>query len=521
MRTQSRAILFTMIFSLPRLLCADNVSEQVNRAIAAAEVAMKTGKLVEARLELQKALSLEPRNAKGNLELGLLFGQEGDLTHAEEAFRTAIREAPDWPEAHYNLGLILIADATGKRDWPAAVAEFREAVRLRSDHAEARHWLGTGLSEIGDQEGAIRELRGALAVSSVAPDIHLDLGKALEAAQRSSDAEREYREAVRLRLDYAEAETALGKLLLTAGSYLEAIEHFKRALRSNPDLLAAQYGLARGLLKLGRSAEASLALRQVAILSKKVEQAVRSTRLSNEGLDAAHRGDTKTAINLLRVALDLQPDNALAHYNLGLVLADNGEFVAGTAQVVEAISLAPLEPRFYASLGRVWRQNGDVQHARAAFERTLDLDPANRTALTELTNLPEKSRTVVDDNFLFGAPTNNPETHFAFASLLGSRGDWMGAIGEWLRVLTLQPNNVDARNNLGISYAHLAKDENAELEFRKALAVASDSPGAHFGLAVLEMQQGKKADAAQELREVLRIQPNYPQARNLLSVALR
>ena len=52
----------------------------------------------------------------------------------------------------------------------------------------------------------------------------------------------------------------------------------------------------------------------------------------------------------------------------------------------------------------------------------------------------------------------------------------MGAVGEWLRVLMLQPNNIDARNNLGVSYAHLAKDENAELEFRKALGVGQRLP---------------------------------------------
>jgi Flp pilus assembly protein TadD len=205
-----------------------------------------------------------------------------------------------------------------------------------------------------------------------------------------------------------------------------------------------------------------------------------------------------------------------------LVLADDGEFAGAGAQLVEAISLAPLEQQFYISLGRVWRISSQPQRARLAFERALELDPANTAAAAELRNLPEKSSTTVaEDQFLFGAPVNMPEAHFAFASVLGMRSDWMGAVGEWLRVLAFQPANVGARNNLGVSYAHLARDENAELEFRKALAVANDSPGAHFGLAVIEMQQGKSVDAAQELREVLRIQPNYPQARNLLSAALR
>ena len=518
-RTTFLIQLLMLISPFWSLLAHDGPGE-VNRAIAAAELAMKAGKLVEARIELQKALSQEPRNAKASLELGLLFGQEGNLSAAERAFRIVVGETPSWPEAHYNLGLILIANATGKRDWPTAVVEFREAVRLRPDFAEARQWLGTGLSEIGDQEGAIRELRAALAANGASPEIHLHLGNALEATQKSSEAEREYRDAVRLRPAYVEAEIALGKLLLETGAHLEATEHFKRASRANPDSVAAQYGLAQSLKKDGEPAAASVALRQVALLSRKMEMEVRSNRLSNEGLDAAHQGDTKGAIKLLREALDLMPSNPLAHYNLGLVLADAGELAPAAEQVIEAISLAPLELRFYVSLGRVWRQSGDSQRARAAFNRALALDPANQGAAGELRNLPEKSTAVVENNFLFGATANTLEAHFAFALLLGSRGDWMGAAGEWLRVLTLQPNNVDARNNLGISYAHIGKDENAELEFRKALEVTSDSPGAHFGLAVLAMQRGKKANAAQELREVLRVQPDYPQARNLLAVAL-
>jgi Flp pilus assembly protein TadD len=88
-------------------------------------------------------------------------------------------------------------------------------------------------------------------------------------------------------------------------------------------------------------------------------------------------------------------------------------------------------------------------------------------------------------------------------------------------VLALQPDNVDARNNLGVSYAHLGQDDKAELEFRKALQVSPNSAGAHFGLAVLFLQAGKKAEAVRELRAVIGSQPDYPQAQNLLAAAAK
>jgi Flp pilus assembly protein TadD len=502
--------------------------ETAARAVAAGVEAMRSGHLAEARIEIETALHDQPENAEANLELGLLLGQLGDVSGASEAFRKAVREKPDWPEAHYNLGLIMVADPHSKRDWPSAMAEFREALRLRPSYAEAHHLLGAGLAEAGQREAAITEFRAALAANPNSPEAHLDLGKALETGGDHSAAEHEYRDAIRLRPGYADAEFALGKLLLNgdgkAAGALEAIEHFRHALRTNPDNAAAQYALAKALQLEGRPDEAAIDFREAAALTKRQEDAVRCTRLSNEGLDAAHRGDREAAIRSLREAVDLRPDAAIAHYNLGLVLADRGDLAAGRAQVVEAISLMPLEARFYVGLGRMWKRSGDGQRAAAAFERAAALEPGDPAALNEMGGLagikgPDAINAPDADPYQYGAAADTPDSHFAFATVLARRGDWTGAAGEWLRVLALHEDDVDARNNLGVSYANAGKDDQAELEFHKALQISADSPGAHFGLAILALQRGNKVDAIEELRAVIRVQPDYPKAQSLLTAA--
>jgi Flp pilus assembly protein TadD len=244
-------------------------------------------------------------------------------------------------------------------------------------------------------------------------------------------------------------------------------------------------------------------------------------------LDAAARGDRESAIRKLKEAVALRPDIALPHYNLGLVLADKGDLLTAEEQVIEAISLAPFDPRFYIALGQMWKHSGDSQRAYDALERAALLDPGNSTAAAELRNLKSSGAMTAasskngQDPYRYGAPTDTPAAHFAFATVLARRGDWIGAAGEWLRVLALQPDNLDARNNLGVCYAHIGQDDKAELEFRKALEVSPDSAGAHFGLAVLALQRGDNRAAIRELREVTRIQPNYPQADKLLSDALK
>lgn len=501
-------------------------AQDVDHSVAAGVEAMRAGKLAEARIDFEKVLRNQPQNAEANLQLGLLYGQSGNVTGASAAFRKAIKARPDWPEAHYNLGLTMVSDPHGKRDWPGAMVEFREALRLRPNYAEAHRLLGAGLAETGQNAAAIGEFRAALAANSESPEIHLDLGKALANTGEQAAAEREYREAIRLRAGYADAELELGKLIVSsnkADRILEAIVHFRLALRSDPDSAAAQYALAKALQQQGHSAEAAVAFREAAALTKRQEDAVQCTRLSNEGLDAAHRHDSEAAVRMLREAVDLRPDAAIAHYNLGLVMADGGELAAGVAQVVEAISLAPADARFYSALGQMYKRIGDRRRARAAFERMARLEPENGTATAELINLGKMDAATSiqssGDAYEFGATADTSDAHFAFATVLGRRGDWLDAEGEWLRVLALQPNNEDARNNLGVTYAHLGKDDRAELEFRKALQVSADSAGAHFGLAVLALERGDKTDATEELRAVIRVQPDYPKAQSLLIAA--
>lgn len=500
-------------------------------ALAAGIEAMRSGNVAQARIEFEKAVREKPDSAEANLQLGLLLGQQKNFTQAREAFRNAVELKPDWPEAHYNLGLILIADATGERDWPGAMAEFRTCLRLRPDYAQAHRMLAIGFTETGKPREAIAEFRAALAANPNLADAHLDLGKALEQAGQTATAEQEYREALRLRPRYADAEIALGKLLVkrahVPADFDEAVEHFRRALRIDPDNAAGQYALATALQHQGKKDEAAVAFRQTNALTSRIQEQIQCTHLSNDGLDAAARSDRDAAIRKLKKAVALRPDLALPHYNLGLILADSGDLSTAQQQIIEAISLAPFDPRFYIALGQMWKRSGNSQRAHDAFKRAALLDPGKSSAAAELRNLTSsgaltdtssKSR---QDPYRYGAPTDTPVAHFAFATMLTQRSDWIGAAGEWLRVLALQPDNLDARNNLGVSYAHIGEEEKAELEFRKALQVSPDSAGAHFGLAVLALQHGDNRTAIQELREVTRIQPNYPQAERLLSTALK
>ena len=69
----------------------------------------------------------------------------GKLEEAIAEYREALRLKPDYPEAHANLGNAL--KDQGKLD--EAITECREALRLKPDYAEAHYNLGNALSQPG------------------------------------------------------------------------------------------------------------------------------------------------------------------------------------------------------------------------------------------------------------------------------------------------------------------------------------------------------------------------------------
>src|SRR5262249_57946572 len=82
----------------------------------------------------------------------------GDARRAEGCCRTALRMAPDYPEALGTYGLVL----QGMGRLEEAAEQFRRALELRPEMARAHNDLGLTLRELGRAEEAAGYLRRAV-----------------------------------------------------------------------------------------------------------------------------------------------------------------------------------------------------------------------------------------------------------------------------------------------------------------------------------------------------------------------
>ena len=137
-----------------------------------------------------------------------MLGLKGASKEAvTQEFRTAIREAPDFYEAHLALGLVYVQADQGEQ----AVEEFRKAIQEKPDSAEAHADLGAVLTE-SDLAEAVKELEGAVKLDPTLTSAHYNLGIAYGRQGNVEQEISELRKVVTMAPQSVDAQYTLGKM---------------------------------------------------------------------------------------------------------------------------------------------------------------------------------------------------------------------------------------------------------------------------------------------------------------------
>lgn len=124
---------------------------------------------------IHQALRINPNFPEACYNLGVVLERQGQLDQAITAFQQAITLKPDYAQAHNNLGNALCSQ--GRLD--EAIAACRQATILQPNFAEAHCDLGSALHEKGDRAAAIAAYRRALACNANLPEAHYNLAQLL------------------------------------------------------------------------------------------------------------------------------------------------------------------------------------------------------------------------------------------------------------------------------------------------------------------------------------------------------
>jgi len=233
---------------------------------------------------------------------------------------------------------------------------LEQAVALNPNHYNCRYNLGIALSDLGDSQGAREQFEKALALGAFEPQV---------------------------RFEYAKVLRTLGQTTLAA----EQLKLYQQEQKANADrtLAANKMGQADKELADGDPKKAVALYRDA--LAVAPQSALLSYKLS-VALDRV--GDTAAEHEALQKAVQLDPQMAIAHRQLGYLDFSNGDFAAAEEQFREAVRAAPGYTEAWINLAATLATESRQSEAEQAVQRALEIDPHNADALAlqkDLANL--------------------------------------------------------------------------------------------------------------------------------------
>jgi Flp pilus assembly protein TadD len=241
--------------------------------------------------------------------------------------------------------------------------------------------------------------------------------------------------------------------------------------------------------------------------------------------EAIQKNDFAAAEPLLKKALDRDPKNYQAWFDLGFIynrLNRTDESIHAYRQSVAAKSDV-FETNLNLGLMLARSNNLDAeQFLRAAtnLKPTDHVEDGHARAWLSLGHLLENSKPdEALDAYQKAAALmpGDPEPHLSAGLLRERRKDFPGAEAEYKQVLALDPRSNDAAIGLTNVYMKSGRFSETEPLLRRLATERPDDAGLHLQLGRVLAAQGKKDEAIPEIQAALKLTPNDTEAQRDLA----
>jgi len=182
------------------------------------------GKLQQALSEATQMLERFPNsvvlyNIAGACNAGLMQFDAAIIN-----YKKALKINPDYADAYSNMGNAL----KDKGDLEAAIESYKQALKIKPDYAQAYNNMGNTLKEKGDLDAAISNYKEAIKINPAYAECHSNLGDAFQLLNQTEQALVSYEKAISLKNDLNKAISGLGIALLKKGEHSKGLDKLRQ-----------------------------------------------------------------------------------------------------------------------------------------------------------------------------------------------------------------------------------------------------------------------------------------------------
>ena len=416
------------------------------------------------RAEIQKALSevrASPRDASANGRLGMVLHAHEQNASAEVCYQRAYLFEPNSFKWSYYLGLV--QEAQGKND--EAIETFKRAVRLKADYTAAQ----------------------------------LRLADLLFATGEVDDSSEIYERLVRTRPNLAPAHYGLGRVKSARGDTKGAIEALKKACGIFPGYGSAHYALAAAYRKIGDHAMAEFHTaahsrasaagppREDPLESEVMALNAGATNQMSRGIALESAGRLAEAADAHERALEIDSKLTQAHINLISLYARMGQRELSERHYMQVIGINPNQADAHYNYGVMLFGAGRAAQAKDAFSKAIAANPRHAEAHNNLGySLMEEGNLAAAERHFRKAIESKPDhrlAHFHLGRLLANRRNYRAAIAHFSNILEPEDDQTPrytyalaatyaraGQHTKGLEFARIAREKAAALGQSELLA---------------------------------------------------
>ncbi len=320
----------------------------------------------------------------------IIFAVLGTLTwfhcyafkNSESLWIDTLAKNPKAWIAHNNLGLINVN--RGLVD--LAIFHYKEAIRLKPNHARAYNNLAMAYSRKNEKDRAILAFESAIEIATNDVRILNNYANFLTKIGELEIAYNLYHQCLEINPYSVFTNTNLGIFYSKKNDFKNAVIRFNIVLKYNPLNAKAHYNL--GLAYLGMNDK-----------EKAFDHFYEAVN-SNPSFSMAHyklgesywkNGDANKAISHLRYALHYNDSIYMAHFILGNIFQQRGQHQNAIYHTKQAIRLKPNFAEAYNNLGGLYLLIGDIGKAINNYKFALELKPNYPDARKNLNDVMNNS----------------------------------------------------------------------------------------------------------------------------------
>lgn len=474
----------------------------------------------------RRVVALEPSSARYQYLLGLSLYADRQVTNAVGPLRRSLELDPEATQTHLLLATVLDAsDASDARS--SAELEWRLALARDTKSTLALESLSRDLLVDQNFSAVISLLQPVANENAFTDTLAVHLAAAYGSSGQPEDAAALLEKRLQASPASLQVAEALSGVLMLESRFQDAVAAMSGVATRNPQDLHAQILFLQTLVLAHDSRAEALGRKLLTSSPKQWEL------LYFMGMLHQQQNDYAAARGYFERSIAAKPDNADAHYRLGMVLSslqadadeEKRDETAATRELDTAIALGLDTPEIHFALARTLRKAGDSEGAQqqlGLYQEKLKTRAARAQAADKSQQGDQAAaagngqETIADYREALALDPHEPVLAYKLAMALDKVGDQAGERVALQTAVELNPHMALAQNQLG--YLDTSDGDAAAAVEHFQLAVGAD-PGfgnAWMNLAAALCLQAKWADAREALHHAFALGGNDARANALL-----